>query len=106
MGLAARYGQWVMGMISVEHFEPAHGRRTTSSPARHEQNWCLPTLVLNRSLRTLSTREMRMKRETDQYTYLVSLLRISVSIAPTPLPIFIEGHVLPSRVMPAAIHQQ
>ena len=94
-------------MISVEHFEPARDRRTSSSPARHEQHWCLPNLFLDRSLGILSLREMRMRRETDQYPYLVSLLRVSGAIDPFPAPPpLLLSRVTFSLPVLAAIHQQ
>jgi hypothetical protein len=82
-------------MISVGHFEPAQDRRTSSSPARYEQHWCLPNLFLNRSLGILSLREKRMRCETGQYPYLVSLLRVSGAIAPSPPPYFCRGSRFP-----------
>ena len=69
-------------------FRTCTGQKGFISPARNEQHWCLPTLLLNGSLWTLSLREMRMKRDTDQYPYLVSFLRLSGAIAPSPPPAY------------------
>jgi hypothetical protein len=96
-------------MISVENFEPAQERRTSSSPARHEQHWCLPTLHLIRSLGTLYPREMRMKRETVSLSGVIVTVKWSHSSIPPPPHYFCRGSrfAFPggARCDPSAIKQ-